>query len=722
VLFPNPLGVAALGPVWSGLLLGTLTAAGLASLPLLAIVVAALVTRFRRGGPEVRQQVKWLAFALAVMLVAQLVGPIRDTATGGPASGPLVIASDTVSAAVPLAVVPAVVTLAILKYRLYQIDVIINKAVKYGLLLAALTAVYAAIVVGIGTLAGYVGGPLLTVAAAVAIAVLFQPARNRAQLLANRLVYGRRATPYQVLSDFAQDMAAQPDAATTLDRMAALLARATGATRLAVWIRVGEQLRPQAAGPAGQAAAEPVPLVAGGLPDFGATATRAVAVRHGNELLGALTVVKPPDDPVSAAEDSLLAHLASQIGLVLRNLRLTAELQATIDDLKASRRRLVRAQDEERHRIERNLHDGAQQQLVALSMLLRLLDDSAEDPGEVKQLADQLKDGLRAALEDLRALARGIYPPLLAEQGLRAALRGHADRVPVPVLIEADGIGRYGRDTEATAYFCILEALQNVAKYARASRATVELGCPDGHLEFTIADDGVGFDAATTTTGTGLQGMADRLAAAGGSLRFRSAPGTGTIIYGRLPVLGSLRSGRALAGPAGGDHGQGEVIGVDLLPAVAADERRVQVVPARVTEHRGRAVDRPLVSPGAQRLEDRAEFPARLGEFVFMARRVVAVLDAGDHPGGLERAQPGGQPVAGRAGIAGDRVEPLVAERDLADREQRPLLADHVQGGRYRAGTAGQILAHTHKHTRLLNQTHSGYASVGFSNSLMLAR
>jgi signal transduction histidine kinase len=536
VLFPNPLGVASLGPVWSGLLLGTLTALGLASLPLLAIVVAALVTRFRRGGLDVRQQVKWLAFALAVMLVAQLLGPLRDTATGGPASGPLVIASDTVSAAVPLAVVPAVVTLAILKYRLYQIDVIINKAVKYGLLLAALTAVYAAIVVGIGTLAGYVGGPLLTVAAAVAIAVLFQPARNRAQLLANRLVYGRRATPYQVLSDFAQDMAAQPDAAATLDRMAALLARATGATRLAVWIRVGEQLRPQAAWPAGQAAAEPAPLVAGGLPDFGATATRAVAVRHGNELLGALTVVKPPDEPVSAAEDSLLAHLASQIGLVLRNLRLTAELRATIDDLTASRRRLVRAQDEERHRIERNLHDGAQQQLVALSMLLRLLEDSAEDPGEVKNLAEQLKDGLRAALEDLRALARGIYPPLLAEQGLRAALRGHADRVPVPVLIEADGIGRYGRDTEATAYFCILEALQNVAKYARASRATVELGCPDGHLEFTIADDGVGFDAATTTTGTGLQGMADRLAAAGGSLLVRSAPGTGTTIHGRLPV------------------------------------------------------------------------------------------------------------------------------------------------------------------------------------------
>jgi signal transduction histidine kinase len=534
VRFPNPLGVASLGPVWSGLLLGTLTALGLASLPLLAIVVAALVTRFRRGGPDVRQQVKWLAFALAVMLVAQLLGPLRDSASGGSAVGSLVTASDAVSAAVPLAVVPAVVTLAILKYRLYQIDVIINRTVKYGLLSVALIAVYAAIVVGIGTLAGYVGGPVLTVAAAVVIAVLFQPARDRAQLLANRLVYGRRATPYQVLDDFAQNVAGQPDPAATLDRMTALLAAATGATRLDVWIRVGDQLRPQVTWPAGSAQAAPVPLAAGDLPDFGTA--RAVPVRHANELLGALTLVKRPDERVSAADDTLLVQLASQAGLVLRNLRLTAELRATIDDLTASRQRLVRAQDEERHRIERNLHDGAQQQLVALSMLLRLLEDSAEDPGEVKHLAVQLKDGLRAALEDLRALARGIYPPLLAEQGLSAALRAHADRVPVPVLLEADGIGRYRRDTEATAYFCILEALQNVAKYARASRATVELACPDGHLEFRVADDGVGFDAATTTTGTGLQGMADRLAAVGGSLRVRSAPGTGTAIHGRLPV------------------------------------------------------------------------------------------------------------------------------------------------------------------------------------------
>src|SRR6266702_5050594 len=149
---------------------------------------------------------------------------------------------------------------------------------------------------------------------------------------------------------------------------------------------------------------------------------------------------------------------------------------------------------------------------------LTVLDDAADDPAEVRQLTGELRDGLHAALDDLRALARGIYPPLLADQGLGAAVRAQAGRAPLPVLVEADGIGRYRRDAEATAYFCILEALQNVAKYARASRAAVALSCPDGHLKFTIADDGDGFDTTKATHGTGLQGMADRLAAVGGTL------------------------------------------------------------------------------------------------------------------------------------------------------------------------------------------------------------
>jgi signal transduction histidine kinase len=248
---------------------------------------------------------------------------------------------------------------------------------------------------------------------------------------------------------------------------------------------------------------------------------------------------------VSAAEDKLLEHLASQAGLVLRNVRLTAELHARIDDLRASRRRLVRAQDEERHRIERNLHDGAQQQLVALNVQLTLLEDAADDPGEVREVTGELRAGLRAALDDLRALARGIYPPLLADQGLSAALHAQAGKAPLPVEIEADGIGRYPREAEAAAYFCILEALQNVAKYARASRATVALSCPAGQLRFTVTDDGDGFDPAKATHGTGLQGMADRLAAVGGTLRVDSAPGSGTTVSGTLPVAEAAAAARS---------------------------------------------------------------------------------------------------------------------------------------------------------------------------------
>jgi signal transduction histidine kinase len=239
---------------------------------------------------------------------------------------------------------------------------------------------------------------------------------------------------------------------------------------------------------------------------------------------------------VSAAEDRLLAQLASQAGLVLRNARLTAELRARIDDLRASRRRLVQAQDAERQRIERNLHDGAQQQLVALRIQLGLLEAAAGDPEEVRQAAAQLRDGLAAALDDLRALARGIYPPLLADQGLGAALSAQARRAALPVTVDTDGVGRYPRETEAAAYFCILEALQNTAKYAGATSASVALAGSGGELEFTVTDDGAGFDVAAAAGGTGLQGMKDRLAAAGGTLRIDSAPGHGTTITGRLPA------------------------------------------------------------------------------------------------------------------------------------------------------------------------------------------
>jgi signal transduction histidine kinase len=542
LMVANPLGIESLGPVLSTVLIGTLDTWGVVSTALLAAATVSLAIRYRSAGREVRRQIKWIALAAVVLTVGQLAALLGIAATGTEAN-PVTTVAFAVVPIVALLGIPALITVAILKHGLYQIDVIINRAIRYGLLSAALTAIYILIVVGIGTTAGYAGGPLLNAAAALAIAVLFQPLRRRAQLLANRIVYGQRATPYQVLSDFAQDMAEQLDVDAAMDRMAAVLAAATGAVRVEVWVRVGPRLRPQAAWPHGSTPSAPVSLAGPAMLPFFGAATRAVAVRHGDELLGAITLHKPRNEPVSATEDKLLEHLASQAGLVLRNVRLTAELQARIDDLRASRRRLVQAQDTERHRIERNLHDGAQQQLVALNVQLTLLEDAADEPGEVREITGELRAGLRAALDDLRALARGIYPPLLADQGLSAALHAQAGKAPLPVEIEADGIGRYPREAEAAAYFCILEALQNVAKYARASRASVTLSCPDGHLGFAVTDDGDGFDPAKATHGTGLQGMADRLAAVGGTLRVDSAPGSGTTISGTLPVAELAHTG-----------------------------------------------------------------------------------------------------------------------------------------------------------------------------------
>ncbi len=221
----------------------------------------------------------------------------------------------------------------------------------------------------------------------------------------------------------------------------------------------------------------------------------------------------------------------------MRNAALTEDLLDTIEQLRTSRQRLVTAQDEERRKLERNLHDGAQQQLVALTVKLGLLERLVErDPGQAKMIAGQLQGDATGALEELRDLARGIYPPLLADQGLAAALASQARKSAVPVTIEAEGVGRYAREAEAAVYFSCLEALQNVAKYASATQVTVSLADGDGTLRFDVTDDGVGFDTASSSYGTGLQGIADRLAALDGSIEVRSAVGVGTTVEGTLPV------------------------------------------------------------------------------------------------------------------------------------------------------------------------------------------
>ena len=495
-----------------------LVLAPLLILPPVALVlsVAAVVVRFARSAGEERLQLKWFA-AAAVLVVATLL-------TSNLANS---VVANVLNNLAFLCLWVAI-AIAVLKYRLYEIDIVISKAVLYGSLAIFITAVYAGLVAGVGTLVGNRHSALLSALAAAVVAVAFQPARQWAGRLANRVVYGRRATPYQVLSQFAQRIGSTYSAEQVLPQMAHIVADGTGAERVVVWLRVDDELRPEASSGDCRDAA-PLPVDGHEMPALPDT-DMSVPVVHGGDLLGAISVRMPRGEPLRPAGQQLVADVASQAGLVLANAGL-------IEDLRASRQRLVTAQDETRRRLERNIHDGAQQDLVALGIKLRLGEMTvAQDPAQAEQIFGELQADATGALENLRDLARGIYPPLLADLGLAAALNAQASKSPLPVAVEADGIGRLPQDTEAAVYFCCLEALQNTAKYAHASTARICMQAKNATLCFTVSDDGAGYDTRHTPMGSGLRNMADRLAALGGRLEVRSARSQGTTITGHLPV------------------------------------------------------------------------------------------------------------------------------------------------------------------------------------------
>ncbi len=532
ITFQNPLAIESLRDVISTVLGGVAWVTSLA----VAGCIVGLVVRYRRGDAELRQQVKWLAFAAAgagaslLVTLASLVACRCDNSIPAEIGWLLFFL-------ILIFGIPAAIAIAVLKYRLFDIDVIISKAVLYGMLAAVLTGVYVAIVIGVGTAVGSRGNSFLTIVAAVVIALVFQPLRQLARRFANRVVYGRRATPYEVLSHFSERMADTYATEDVLERMTRILAEGTGATKAETWLRIGEELRPSAAWPEQAGAETPVPLDADGELPLLDGATRAVPARHQGELLGALTVVKPPNEPLSPTEDKLMNDLASQAGLVLRNVRLTAELESNLKELRASRQRLVRAQDEERRKLERNLHDGAQQQLVALSVKERLAEGLIErDPQKAKEIFAAIQADTVDAIETLRDFARGIYPPVLADKGLPAALDAQIRKTTIPVELRADAVGRYAREVEAAVYFCCLEALQNVSKHAGACSVVLRVSADDGLLRFSVADDGAGFESKRSAMGTGLQGMRDRLAALGGDLEVSSEPGRGTTVAGWVPA------------------------------------------------------------------------------------------------------------------------------------------------------------------------------------------
>jgi len=516
----------------------------------LAVCALAVVIRFFRSSGEERLQLTWFAAATTVL---------------GGALVPRILTDSTASIIVmdaALICLEVTIAVAVLRYRLYDIDIVISRALLYAGLAAFITAVYVVLVAGVGAAAGARSSTWLSAVAAAVVAVAFQPVRARAARLANRVVYGRRATPYQVLSDFAGRIGGAYSVENVLPDLARVVAAGTGARRVVVWLTVGGELRAVAstgpalpatalpalpgpaatAAPAGGRSAGAESAATGtageessgasgldGLPDGLPDADVVVPVTRDGRLLGAIGITMPRGEPLQPAGRQLVADVAAQAGLALANVGL-------VEDLRASRQRLVTAQDEARRRLERNLHDGAQQDLVSLVIKAGLAAKHSAGLPEAREALHELRRDATAALENLRDLARGIYPPRLADLGLAAALGAQASRSSLPVTVDAAALGRFPEETEAAVYFCCIEALANIAKYAAASRAAITLRAASGTLTFCVADDGSGFDAARTPLGAGLRNMSDRLSALGGHLEVTSALGQGTTITGRLPV------------------------------------------------------------------------------------------------------------------------------------------------------------------------------------------
>ncbi len=407
---------------------------------------------------------------------------------------------------------------------------------------------------------------LLSMAAAALAAFAYQPTQAWLADRANRIVYGERVSPDEALRTWGSRLTRSIPLDELLLQLAEALRKSMQLTSAQIWVGAGGRYEIAAmvphrpAGPYVLGAKELAVVsrsgVSGGtwldvwLPGLvdssSAAATRVAPIAHSGDLLGLIVCRRPPDGAFfDEDDDRVLTELARQVGLALHNVQLDTALQASLDELRqtneelrASRIRIVAAGDSERRKLERNLHDGAQQHLVSLAVKLRLAKDAVvDDPADAEAMIDEVRSDLQEAIVELRALAHGIFPPLLMSGGLGEALPAAATRAALPTVHDIS-VGRHPAEVEAATYFCCLEALQNAGKYAGpGASATLRVWEEPTGLSWEVVDDGVGFDAANVCLdGQGFLNMRDRMGAFGGTVDVISSPGTGTTIRGHVPV------------------------------------------------------------------------------------------------------------------------------------------------------------------------------------------
>ena len=523
---PNPLGLMAIDAAPT-----VISAAVSAVLPIaMGASALSLLIRLRRATGEERRQLQWFVYFGALAIGAWLLQYVVRFVLVLPSSPAL----DAVGLATPLALagLAASTGLAILRFHLYDIDRVVSRTLAYGGLAVVITALYLGIVVGIGSFVGAApaSGPLLPIVATAIVAMAFQPLRQRLQRQANLLVYGRRVAPYEALTTLSRELAGTPTHDEILPHLARAAAEGVGAAHGRVRVTLASGRSRSAHWP----------------PDGDGVYNQVVPVVHGGVVVGDIAVSRPTDDPFTPAELALVSDLAASAGPLLSNVRLAHELEARLqqisaqaEELRQSRERLLAAQDAERRRIERDIHDGAQQQLVILAFGLGAVRQMIEeDPARAATRLQDLGAQAGEVLQSLRDLARGVFPQLLADRGIAVALGEHIGRWCSRAKLEVDPAlegRRFEPSVEAALYFFAREALQNTAKHAPDARVKVEIRLEGGCLELTVMDDGPGFEA-TAGTGVGIHNMADRLASLGGSFDIQSTPGEGTTVHGAVPI------------------------------------------------------------------------------------------------------------------------------------------------------------------------------------------
>jgi signal transduction histidine kinase len=436
--------------------------------------VVCVVARLRRAHGDEARQLRWFAYAVVVSAVVLVLG--------------LAIWRSPVPGVLTVPLVALAAGVAILKLRLYDIDPVINKSLVFGAMAGLVALGYAALVVGIGRYS-----TVLSLIATAVVAVAFEPLRRRVQRLADRIVYGHRTSPYEALAWLSAP------AGGLLDGICSTVADGVGAREVVLYTGPPDALRAVSVWPSTAA----LPSASCALADLD-----AVPVMHDGRFRGALVVLK--SQALTVVEKRLVGDLAAQAGLVL--------------ELRATAQRLVAAGDAARRRLERDLHDGAQQRLVTVALELGAVVRLASDAGasSVAARAEVVRTQLLEATAELREMARGLHPAVLTQDGLEAALGFLADRSAVPVRLRVVIDRRLPPSVEATAYFVISEGLTNVAKHAGAGHATVCAELTGAGLVVEVGDDGGG--GAAVLPGSGLEGLADRLATIGARLVIDSGP------------------------------------------------------------------------------------------------------------------------------------------------------------------------------------------------------